>query len=178
MIYLLILSILIFAVTSSWAISRVGRMKDKTISQHIAKSQSTRVIFGINGTTASLLAVIVLFLWILPRHHADTFSYIVIALLMIFFIVAALIPQIEGTWRAKIHNIAAWGMCFIIPVVILITLFWRLNELSTVLGLIAFIAICVLLVLFVRWKGLRREFLVFQSIYLSIFFIYLLVLSS
>ena len=177
MIYLLLISIIIFAVTSAWAIQRVGKMKDKTISQHIAKSKLSQIVFGVNGAVASVLASVVLFFWILPRHGASFLSYIVFVVLMIFFFFAAVIPQIEETWRHKVHSIAAWGMCFIIPVVIVLTLFWHLNYVSAIIGLMALSAICVLLLLAMFRKDLHREFLILQSTYLSIFFVYLFVLS-
>ena len=177
MMYLLIISMLLFFITSTWAIGRVGKMKDKTISQHIAKKRFVQIVFGINGTIATILASIVLFSSTLPRYNANVLSYILFAILMFFFVMAAVIPQIENTWRAKVHYVAAWGMCFIIPFAIFLSLFWKLSLITLIAGVIALIAIVALLGLFICWRNLRKNFLAFQSLYLSIFFIYLLILT-
>lgn len=169
--YLLLLSIALFFGVSTWAVQRVGRKSHLTISQHVGRTRTTRVVFGIVGSIATLLASLTIFGWILPRYDAGTFSYVVYGLLMLGFLVAAIIPYVRGTWRARVHNLAAWGMCFIIPVAIFTTiLLWPLADVVRVISYFLLVAECSLLLAFFTVRQLRKQFLIFQSVYLTIFF--------
>ena len=176
MIYLLV-SITLFTGVSIWTVQQVGAMKHRTISQHVAKSLTTQIVFGIVGVIASLLASVSIFSWILPHHQADLISHTLFGIVTLFFFAAAIIPYIKGTWRGSIHNIAAWGMCFVIPVVMFSALLWQLNTPTRVIETILFITTCVLLILLATKKSLRAHFLALQSLYLGIFFVFLVILA-
>ena len=91
---------------------------------------------------------------------------------MLGFLTAAAIPRIGGV-RKKIHDLAAWGMCFLLPLGILVGLSWQIPTLLRSIGLILFIISCILLALLFGVPLLRKHFLVFQLVYLGTFFFFL-----
>jgi len=174
---LILVSIVLFVVASMWVIKRVGLHRHLTISQHVARSQTTAIGFAVAGTLATFLAGAEIFFWLLPHYAAGFIAYVVFGIILFGFFTAAVVPQIEGSVRAKVHAVAAWGMCYAIPFAMITALMWTLSDTARRLTLLAFVATIVLLILFFTIKPLRKNFLLFQSGYLGIFFIFLVIVT-
>ncbi len=175
--YFLLLSIALFIGVSAWTVSYVGKEKHRTISQHVAKSRLTQIVFGAVALLATLLASCVIFADILPHYRSSEIGYGIFGLVMACFLVAAVVPYIKGTRRGQVHDIAAWGVCYLIPIAIFVSLFWPLSDLAWQLSFGLLIAVCLLLLLLATVKSLRRQFLGLQSLYLGLFFVYLVVIT-
>ena len=175
--HLVVFAIILFVTIGAWSVQRVGRKNNLTISQHVAKSRTTQILFGIFGSAATFFATWSIFGWLLPHHQANVMSYIVFGLIMLGFLVAAVVPYIKGTVRGTVHNIAAWGMCYLIPVAILSALFWPLSDFVRIASVLLLVTSIALLYLFATKKELRRSMLLFQSGYLAVFFVFLLLVT-
>jgi hypothetical protein len=172
--HVILLSVITFVLASAWSVNKTGLAKDRTISQHVGQQKVTIIVFGIAGSLATILASWAIFGWLLPHYHADILSYGVFVVLMFCFLVAALVPYIEKTRRGAVHNIAAWGMCYLIPLAIGASLFWPLETAERIFALVILATEVILLILSATRKELRRSMLAFQSTYLSLFFVFLL----
>ncbi len=173
--HLMLIAILLFATVGGWSVKKAGRKQSLTISQHVGQHSITQIVFGIIGSMATLTASTSLFFWLLPHYKANILSYIVFGLVMIGFLIAAVVPYIKNTPQGTIHNVAAWGMCYIIPVATLFALFWPISNIVRSIGAVLLTALIALLVLFAIKRELRHRILPFQIVYLTIFFAFLLL---
>lgn len=175
--HLLVYAVVLLACAGLWAVRRNGPVKRLSVSLHVAQERVTCVVFGIATLVAAVLMGLSFYGWLLPQHSADLLSYGMFGLVVICFATIALIPHIEGTWRAPIHNLAAWGVVYLVPFVILLTLFWPLAPFVFWVGVVTLAIVCVLLLLALFRKDLRRWFLYFQIAYLTLFFVFLLLVT-
>lgn len=173
---LLIVSVILFGSITLWVINTVGKNDRLTISEHVAKSRKTIIWFGIVSSFATALASYSLFFGVLPTHHANWLSYAAFAFIMSGFLIAAVVPRTTKI-RRTIHDIAAWGMCYLLPLGIISEFMWTLNFWTKTIILFAFIVSCALLILLFTVKKLRQNFLQFQLSYLGLFFISLLFIT-
>lgn len=175
--HLVVLSAVLFALFSAWSVKRTGKTPHRSISQHVAQTMVTQLVFGVGAGMASLLAAMAVFTWMLPHYHANIVSYVLFGLLILGLFVAAAIPHIESTWRGTVHNIAAWGIVYVIPLAMVTALFWPLTTPAYVLGIVLLLTNCWLLFLAKTRKELRRVFLYYQVAYIAIFYVFLVVLT-
>jgi hypothetical protein len=175
--HLIVVSIILFVAVSSWAVARIGKIPHRSISQHVAMTAKTQLVFGIGAGVASLLAAVAVFGWMLPHYSAPMLSYILFGMLIAGFLIAACIPHIEGTWRGSVHNIAAWGIVYVIPVTMITVLFWPLSSVVRLLGMVLLISNSWLLFLSATRKELRKVFLYYQVAYIAIFYLFLVLLT-
>jgi len=175
--HLIALSVAIFVIVGMWAVSHVGRQKHLTISQHVAKTRKTQIGFGIGASIATLIAAWTILAWLLPGYSAGAVSYVLFGTVLAGFLIAAAVPYIKGSWRGSLHNIAAWGMCYIIPLAMLSSLWWPLSDIAWLSTVVLVTTEIVLLAMFHLKKDLRKSFLTFQSAYLGIFYVFLLIVA-
>lgn len=168
--YLLPVAIVLFFFVAVWSVYRVGRRSDLSISLHIAQSRLTIWVFRIIGTVATIFATIALYGVTLPNHNASALTYAVYGVLLVEVLVTALIPHVEGTWRGNVHNIAAWGLCFSIPIITAVSLFMNLSLFAFWYTAMTLSVEMILLILALSRPSLRKWFLQFQSSYLALFF--------
>lgn len=156
----------------------VGKNSNQSISLHVARTRLTRAVFGFVAFVASILACYTLFGWILPSYNASVLQYLLYAaILMDFFLIAA-VPHIEGTWQEPVHNMAAWGMVYMVPVAMLAAQLWALSPVSRMITTLLTVVVGVLLALaLLRREKYRAVFLYFQSAYLATFSTFLLVVA-
>lgn len=153
----------------------VGRRNELSISLHVAATHLTRIVFGCSIIVAAALAAVVFFKWLLPHYDAGIVYYLLYALLTVDFFVIPAVPHIEGTWRGTVHNFAAWGMVYLIPVIIFAAFFWPLSTAAkAVTGVLLATEIVLLMLVMFRRERFRHVFLQFQSSYLAVFFLFLL----
>lgn len=167
----------LLACAGLWAVLRNGPAKHVSVSLHVAQAKVTCIIFGIVTLAAAVLMGLNFFGWLLPHYEANVLSYGMFGLVVICFAIIALVPHIKGTWREPIHNLAAWGLVYLVPFVILLTLFWPLASFVFWVGVVTLAIVCVLLLLALLRKDLRRWFLYFQIAYLALFFMFLLLIT-
>lgn len=175
--HLLVFAVALLTCAGLWAVLRNGPVKRLSVSLHVARERVTRVVFGTATLGAAVLMGLNFFGWLLPRYEANLLSYGMFGLVVVCFVIIALIPHIEGTWREPVHNLAAWGVVDLVPLVILLTLFWPLALFAFWSGITVLILVCVLLLLALFRKDLRRWFLYFQIAYLMLFFMFLLLIT-
>lgn len=176
--YFLLLSIVLFCVVALWAVRHVGRQKHRSISQHVAQTRRTSVVFGFVAAFAALLAAVTIFVSILPGYDAGITGYLVYTVIIVCLLTIALVPHVEGTRGGTVHNLAAWGMVYVIPAAMVLALFWPLSSFTrcTTVFLTVVNAILLALAMFRREKY-RPVFLYFQSGYLLVFFLFLAVIT-
>lgn len=176
--HLLLSAIAIFATAGTWVVSRAGVKTAKSVSLHAAQTRQNLVVFGGLVLLATGAMAIVIYGWLLPLHQANVISYIVFSLLLLGLVVAALIPHIEGTWREPIHNAAAWGMVYVIPLIMAFMLQWSLSSVAWATVAVLTVINSILLLIALLWYiRMRSWFLYFQLAYLAIFFASLLVVA-
>ena len=173
--HLLVIAIALCVAAASYSVVHAGKTKHLSISLHVAGKRRTQVIFGCMLFIATILAAIVLLGWMLPGYNAGLLSYIVFGIVIIFLVCIALVPHIVGTWREPVHNLAAWGLAWIIPMAMLLMLTWPLNPWAWRIGACLTAINIALIVLSIAFKQLRQWFLYFQSVYLALFLSFLLV---
>lgn len=177
--HLLLFAVVLFAAVGLWAVLRNGPTKRLSISLHVAQTRLTRSVFGAVTLVATVGMAAQFFGWLLPRYDVELLAYSLFSLVVASFVVIALIPHVEGTWREPIHNLAAWGVVYLVPFVILsVLLSWPLSVVAFWVSLGIFAVICVLLLLALfRRKKYAPVFLYFQMAYLALFFAFLLVIT-
>lgn len=175
--YFLLIAIGLFLLIAPWCVYKVGRRNELSISLHIARSHLTMWIFGVIGTIATFFAAITLYGVTLPDHNASAFTYVAFGVLLLEMLIATTVPHIEGTWRGNVHNIAAWGLCFSIPVITAISLFLKLSPFAFWCTVTILCVDVILLMMALGKPSLRKWFLQFQSSYLVLFFGLLAVLT-
>lgn len=175
--HLLIVAMCLLACATLWAVRRNGPTKNLSVSLHVARAKRTQVVFGVAIFVAALFMGGQFFGWLLPHYEANAISYALFGLVVASFVLIALVPHIEGTWRSDIHNFAAWGLVCIVPPVILLTLAWPLSAISWWFSLVMLAAVSCLLILSLVRKELRRWFLYFQVSYVALFFFSLLAIT-
>ncbi len=174
----IIVAVVLFAVSSAWSVFYAGITPRLSISQHVAKLRVTRWVFGVATLTSTILAGATIFGDILPGYHPSALLYCIFCLLIIQFIFTALFPHVAGTWQGTIHNIAAWGICFTVPFATAATLLLPLEPWLFNILLGALVVEIVLLTVALSFKTQRSYFLIYQSVYLAVFFGVLLVLAK
>lgn len=172
--HLLLFAVSLLTCASLWATLRNGPVKHLSVSLHVARAKVTQIVFGIVIFLAAVLMAGQFFGWLLPHYRADILSQIMFGLVVLSFVLIALVPHIEGTWRSYVHNFAAWGLVCLIPPVIVLTLTWPLTAVSWWFSVVMLVALFVLLILSLVRKELRRWFLYFQVSYVALFFFALL----
>ncbi len=173
--HLLAVAILLFSAAGIWAVLYTGVTNNLSISLHVSRSKVTKRWFGGIVLVATLLIALNLFGWLLPAYQAGVVSYVLFGLLVACFAIVALIPHVTHTQRGKIHNIAAWGMVWLVPLIMSTMLFWPLSALAWWLVAGLLLIDCALLFLALQFhKRFSPWFLYFQSAYLAVFFIALL----
>lgn len=176
--HLLLFSIVLFCAVALWAIRHVGRRKHLSISQHVAQTRRTSVVFGCVAAFATLLAAVTIFGWILPIYDASVIEYLVYAVIIADLFTIAFVPHIEGTRGGAVHNLAAWGMVYVIPVAMVLTLFWPLGSSARYATVFLTVVNAALLALAMfRREKYRPVFLYFQSAYLVVFFLFLMAIT-
>lgn len=176
--HLLLLSAVLFFAASVWAVSRAGRKNHLSISLHIAQSRRASIVFGMLASIASALAAMTIFGWVLPHYEPNVLSYALYGLIIIDLFTIALVPHVDSTWRGAVHNIAAWGMVYVIPAVMLTALLWPLSDFARYVTIVLTIVNVILLALALfRREKYRPVFLYFQSAYLAVFFLFLLTIT-
>lgn len=152
-------------------------MTHRSISQHVAQTSITRWVFGVTASLAAVFAALALFVWMLPHYNAGIVSYVLFGSLILGLFIAAAVPHIESTWRGRVHNIAAWGIVYVIPLAMIVALFWPLTILARVLAIALLVTNCWLLFLATTRKELRKVFLYYQAAYITVFYVFLLILT-
>lgn len=171
-------AILLFSAASIWAVVRSGVTPRVSISLHVARTKISRVVFGVTTLVATALLGMNIFGWLLPHYTAGCLSYTVFTPLLLCFIVTAVIPHVKHTWREPTHNLAAWGIVYVVPVALACILFWPLSTgvWWCVAGLL--LVECILLFLALTFRErFRPWFLYFQFAYLAVFFTALLIVT-
>lgn len=175
--HLLLLSTILFVAATLWVLARNGRQKHLSISLHVAQTRRTCIVFGVAAAVATALAAMTIFGWLLPHYEAGLFAYIIHGVLIADFFLVAFVPHIAGTWRGKVHNFAAWGMAYAVPVAMALALMWPLHTIARAITAVLLVLNLILLgcITFKREKYLP-VFLYLQSAYLSAFFLSLVAL--
>lgn len=175
--HLLLLSVVLFATTTMWVITHTGRQKHLSISLHVAQACRTRFVFGVAAAVATALAAATIFGWLLPHYQANMFAYIIFGVLIADFFLIAFVPHIVGTWRGQVHNFAAWGMAYVVPLAMAVALWWPLHPVARASVAILLVLNLILLgcILFKRERYLP-VFLYLQSAYLTAFLLSLVVM--
>jgi hypothetical protein len=176
---LFLFATVLFGIISAWVFKVHGCNNSLSLSMHVAKSKTTSLIFGIFGSIATTAAAIVVFSQILPSTNASLLAYIIFFVLFIQFFVTVLFPHIEESKIGSIHNIAAWGMAFNIPVATAALLFTDLNIALRILTAVTLLVEIVLISIALGSNIVpkRSNFLYYQLAYVSLFFSYLLIMS-
>ena len=176
--FLLLPAVALFFLASIWVVAYIGPNANLSISLHVAKTKLTQWVFGTVTTIATLLATCTIFGWILPYYDANLLVACLYLLIVSAFLLIAVIPHIEGTWRENAHNVAAWGVVYVIPLAMVTSQSWELSiparAVSAILAVVA--AVLLVLALF-RRERYRHVFLYFQSAYLAVFFLFLLTIT-
>lgn len=172
---ILLVALAACAAVSVWAVGYAGMKPHRSISLHVAEARRTQLVFGTVLAAATVAFAVVLFGWLLPHYEAGWGSYIPFGLITYCLMAIALVPHIERTWREPIHNIAAWGMAYSIPIAMIAMLTWPLSGVVWYSGVVLTSINIILIALVLSWKRLREWFLYFQSAYLAVFFSFLLV---
>ncbi len=173
--YLLLMAMAACAAVSVWAVGYAGMKPHRSISLHVAEARRTQLVFGVILAAATVAFAVVLFAWLLPHYQTGLGSYVLFGLITGCLMTIALVPHVEGTWREPIHNMAAWGMVYVILVAMAMMLAWPLSAAAWYSGVALTIINLVLVILSLTRKGLRQWFLYLQVAYLAVFFSFLLV---
>ncbi len=175
--YCLLFSVLIFTIVSLWVIKFVGRQNHLSLSVHVAKSRMSRLVFGIVGVITTTIALVSVLTYTLPHVSAHYLIYDVFIVVFAQFFVTVLLPYVENTRRGLVHNIAAWGMCLTIPLSTALLLFTDISTNIKTLTSITLILEIILLIISLGVKSQRKYFLIYQMVYLGLFFGFLLILT-
>jgi len=176
--HLLAVAIILFAFAGLWVIGRVGLSPRLSVSLHAAKTKANQLVFGVLTLVATILMNLTIFGWLLSHYAANGISYILFGLVAACLTITALIPHIEGTWRDSVHNVAAWGIVYILPLIMAFMLLWPLSPFAWyAVAVLVGINSLLLLTALQFYKQCSPWFLYFQTAYLTFFFASLLVVT-
>lgn len=176
--HLLVVALTIFALAGAWVVRRAGMTTHLSISLHAAKTRVSRGVFGVLVLLATVLMAVQLYGWLLPHYGSGSVMYILFGLVIVCLSTAALVPHIERTWREIVHNSVAWGIVYVIPLVMACMLQWSLSSFAWWLVVCAVAVNSALLMIALLWyQRCRPWFLYFQTAYLAVFFGSLLIVT-
>ena len=122
--HLLVAAVVLLSAVSIWAIHRVGLTKHLSVSLHVSQTRQTQIVFGIVSIAGVLLMAFGLWGWMFPAYGVSMPTRWLFGLVLLGFTILAAFPYVLETWRAPVHNIAAWGMAALIPFAMLSTIGW------------------------------------------------------
>lgn len=167
-----------FALVSYWTIRSVGKNKDLSLSMHVAKTKRTILVFGLISLAATTLSTLTIFSDLLPSVNANALTYVVFSVLFAQFFITGMFPYIEGSRSGTIHNFAAWGMSFVIPIATAMLLFSSIDRATRLLTIAVLLVEITLLTIALVFNTVPKNnnFLYYQLAYIATFFIYLLII--
>lgn len=175
--YLLFCTIVLTALASNIAVMRVGRNHALTVSQHVAKTRTNINMFRILFGAATLCFGLWYYFWLrqnVSLGFVGDASFIVIT---VCFAGAALIPHIEKTFGGDLHNFLAWGLVYLLPVATASIIWSNPDPIVRVSGIVALLALCILVGGYITVRSQRHYFLYYQVSYVLVFFAYLTLLT-
>lgn len=175
--HLLVAAVVLLSAVSIWAIHRVGLTKHLSVSLHVSQTRQTQIVFGIVSIAGVLLMAFGLWGWMFPAYGVSMPTRWLFGLVLLGFTILAAFPYVLETWRAPVHNIAAWGMAALIPFAMLSTIGW--TNVIAVKAIAGFLSAANVLLLgcTLSFATMKRHFLFLQSIFMVNFFILLVLLT-
>lgn len=125
--HLLSIAVVLLVVVGLWSVLRNGSHKHMSVSLHVAQTRLTQIVFGAVLLAATGLMALQFFGWLLPQYGAAVWAYVLFGLVVACFVVVALVPHLEKTWRGPVHNLAAWGLVYLVSLVLLTMFSWPLD---------------------------------------------------
>lgn len=155
-------SVIIVLAAALWVLSRTPVTKGVSLSEHIGREHYTFVIFAIASTLSALCMALFIWLWLIPELQLPPAFQVVAALIIVGQLGVGwgrFIPN-PGQWDA--HSYCAYGMAFLMPLMLSFLLFSSLAaNTKVIIALAVGWMVFTLCLLFV--PNIRRFYLPFQS---------------
>ncbi|HVI69216.1 MAG TPA: hypothetical protein VM581_02045 [Magnetospirillaceae bacterium] len=155
-------SILIVAAATLWVLVRTPVTKGVSLSEHIGREHTTFMVFAIASTVSAVCMVLFLWGWLIPQLQLPPAFQAVAALIIAGQLGVGwgrFIPD-PGKWDA--HSYCAYGMAFLMPLMLSFLLFANLTpSAKTLIGFAVLWMVGTLCLLFV--PNIRRFYLPFQA---------------
>lgn len=175
--HLLLVGIIVAFVAIWLIVWRLRSDAATTISLNAAKHPAAFLTVATGVSTALFCASLYYTNWLLPEYNLTIFSTTLFFGIIISLVLAVWIPDVAGP-RRKTHRGAAYVAVFIIPLFLLSLLAVpTLPKLMTIVIIGAVVAHLFMLYLLFFAPKMRRWFLLFQGLYLAVFFAVLLLLT-
>lgn len=161
-------SILLVFITALWVLGRTPITKGVSLSEHIGRERHTFITFAIISTLSATCMALFLWTWLIPLYQLPLAFQLVAALMIAGQLGVGwgrFIPN-PGVW--DLHSYCAYGMAFLMPLMLSFLLFADIaaDTKWLILGSVCWM-IFTLCLLFV--PNIRRYYLPFQSGYLLCF---------
>ncbi len=177
MSYLLFASILLTFVASHLAIQRAGITPALTVSQHVAKSRTSIIIFRIMFALAALFFAAWSYFWLFQNVSLGLVGKIAFVCIVLCFLAAAIFPYIENTSSGAIHNFFAWGLVYVFPLAIGAIVATNPETAVRNVGVTALLLLIILLLGYIFVRSQRKYFLFYQMAFVTVFFGYMVILT-
>jgi hypothetical protein len=173
--HLIWLQIILIAIVVGYILTRRPIDRGRSISLHVANDPATIRLFAVVSTLAAVPFFIYLLYWLIPALQLPFAFTVLVLLAAACQMIAGWIPHIEGDKKGDIHQLFAYTMAVLMPVVLAFLLFAHTITLAPkiVIGLmIVWMVISLLRYQFV--PATRQQYLAYQSAYIASFCIGLL----
>lgn len=165
----------LIAASMVFILTRWPRHHHRSVSMHVADRRSTFLLFGIASTLSIGFLYIFMANWLMPALHLPVVFHVVLVAALIAELAAAWIPCLPGK-QEYWHNLAAYTMAMLLPILLLFILFSPVT--AVVLKFFTAVAIgwmLVMMVLLFVSPRIKRRYLVLQLIYIWLFYAIIMV---
>lgn len=148
--------------------------KGSTISHHIASNRLNYYAMGITLTVGGAIFYAFLLLWLIPTYALPQLLYFILPIVFIAQLIVAWAPDkgVPSTSQ-KLHIFAAWivALCMLFILLSIVLVLPTLPLISAVLVCIAIAYSLLCLVLYVFVKKSHQSILVYEGIFIALFYV-------
>jgi len=175
--HLLPLAIIIATIAILLVIRRLKSDTATTISLNASKDPVAFLTVAIGVSSSLILASIYYVTWLQPEYQLTVISSVLFFGIISSFVITSWVPDSSG-WKRRLHRAAAYSAILIMPMFIVSLLTIPIPTLAMAAIIIAVVAQLFMLYLLFFVPKARQWFLLFQGLYLAVFFAVLILLTS
>ena len=146
-----------------------------SLSRHAAQTKRASVYYALLLIPAVTMFYLFMTKWFIPTFHIPTAATYILAIGVLGQYVACLIPDTKGL-ASKVHQIGGYTMSVTLSIMLFLVIF--ASQASTAARWIDFIIMCIMVYLyglFLFVPKARERFLIYQSSYVVLFHVSILV---
>ena len=174
--HLLLLAIIVAFLAIILVVRRLKSDTATTISLNAVKHPVAFLTIAIGVSISLSLVAIYYVSWLRPEYGLNFPSTILFFSIILSFIITSWVPDSSG-WKRRLHRGGAYAAILIMPLFLLSVLTVAVPGVIATITVLALFALLFMLYLFFFVPKARQWFLLFQGLYLTVFFAVLILLT-